>query len=144
MMPITEINAAAIRAAAETLPNDSPVVMLNLVRYNEHADYSGHADLPACSGQEAYLERYAPAFNAVAAAEGVTGIQILYLGSVAAALAVPDGEHWDTIVLVQYPSFAAFRTVTGSPKYTADALPHRKAALADWRLIATSQVTLPG
>ena len=143
-MPITEINIEAVLEAAEVVPADSPVVMLNLVRYNEHAEYGGQTDQPACSGQEAYLQRYAPAFNAVAAAEGVTGIQVLYLGSVAAALAAPDGEHWDNIVLVQYPSFAAFRTVTESPKYTADALPHRKAALADWRLIATSQIVLPG
>lgn len=144
MMPITEINADAVHAAAEAIPDDSPVVMLNLVRYNEHADYGGHTELPACSGQEAYFQRYAPAFNAVAAAEGVTGIQVVYLGSVAAALAAPDGEHWDTIVLVQYPSFAAFRTVTESPQYRSEAYPHRKAALADWRLIATNQITLPG
>ncbi len=143
-MQTTEINIEAVLEAAEAIPEASPVVMLNLVRYNERADYGGRTDLPACSGQEAYLQRYAPAFNAVAAAEGVTGIQVLYLGSVAAALAAPDGEHWDNIVLVQYPSFAAFRAVTESAKYATDALPHRKAALADWRLIATNQITRPG
>ena len=143
-MPTTEINIEAVLAAAGTIAADSPVVMLNLVRYNEHAEYDDNTDFPACSGQEAYLQRYAPTFNAVAAAEGVTGIQVLYLGSVAAALAAPDGERWDSIVLVQYPSFAAFRTVTESARYTADALPHRKAALADWRLVATSQIPLPG
>ena len=142
-MPITEMNAVAVLAAAEAVPGGGPVVMLNLVRYNEHADYGGRTDFPACSGQEAYLQRYAPAFNAVAAAEGVTGIQVLYLGNVAAALAAPDGERWDNIVLVQYPSFAAFRTVTESAKYTTDALPHRKAALADWKLIAATQVPMP-
>lgn len=143
-MPTTEINDDAVLAAAEIIPDGSPVVMLNLVRYNERADYGGHTDLAACSGQEAYFQRYAPAFNAVAAAEGVTDIQVLYLGNVAAALAAPDSERWDNIVLVQYPSLAAFRAVTESPQYKSEAYPHRKAALADWRLIATSQITLPG
>ncbi len=143
-MPITEINTKAVLAAAEAIPEASPVVMLNLIRYNEHADYSGHADFPACSGQEAYLQRYAPAFNAIAAAEGVTGIQVLYLGNVAAALAAPVGEQWDNIVLVQYPSLTAFRAVTESPRYQSEAYPHRKASLADWRLIAATEVPMPG
>lgn len=143
-MQITEMNADAVRAATGAISADSPVVMLNLVRYNAQADYGDRTDQAACSGQEAYLLRYAPAFNAVAAAEGVTGIEILYLGNVAAALAALAGEHWDNIVLVKYPSFAAFRAVTESPKYLAEAYAHRKAALADWRLIATSQIALPG
>ena len=143
-MPTTEMNTDAILAAAEAIPDGGPVVMLNLVRYNEHADYGDRTDLPPCSGQEAYLQRYAPAFNAVAAAEGITETKVLYLGAVTAALAAPAGEQWDNIVLVQYPSFSAFRAITESPCYQTDAYPHRKAALADWRLIATTQVPLLG
>ena len=142
-MPTAEIDADALRAAADVIPADSPIVMLNLVRYHAQADYSGHTDQAGCSGQEAYLLRYAPAFNAVAAAEGLTGIEVLYLGRVTAALAAPAEERWDNIVLVKYPSFAAFRTVTESSRYLAEAYPHRKAALADWRLIATSPIALP-
>ena len=143
-MPTTEMNTDAVLAAAEAIPDGSPVVMLNLVRYNPQADYGDRADQAACTGKEAYLQRYAPAFNAVAAAEGITGTKVLYLGAVMAALAGPAEERWDDIVLVQYPSFSAFRAITESPHYQSDAYPHRKAALADWRLIATNQVPLPG
>ena len=143
-MQITEINPDAVLVAAEALPKDGPVVMLNLVRYNEQAQYGDRPNEVPCSGQEAYLQRYAPAFSQIAAAEGVSGVEVLYLGSVAASLAGPPEEQWDNIVLVKYPSLAAFRAITESAQYEAKAAPHRRAALADWRLIATAQVVLPG
>ena len=142
-MQITKIDPDAVLAAAEALPKDGPVVMLNLIRYNEQAQYGDRPNEAPCSGQEAYLQRYAPAFSQIAAAEGVSGVEVLYLGSVAASLAALPDEHWDNIVLVKYPSFAAFQAITESPRYEAEAAPHRRAALADWRLFATAPLSLP-
>ena len=45
---------------------------------------------------------------------------------------------------MEYPSFDAFRTLVESDAYKTKADPHRSAALADWRLIATSKADLPG
>ncbi len=142
-MPTTEMIPGNILTAAAVLPADSPITMLNLVRYNEHALYPDRADLAPCSGREAYLQRYAPTFNRIAATIGVTGVQVQYLGNVLAGLVAPPGEQWDDIVLVEYPNFAAFRGIVESPLYEAEAAQHRKAALADWRLLATKKVALP-
>jgi phage terminase Nu1 subunit (DNA packaging protein) len=50
-------------------------------------------------------------------------------------------EKWDVAALIRYPSFQAFKDVTESEKYEKDTKMHRLAALEDWRLIATVQLT---
>nr|WP_281383550.1 DUF1330 domain-containing protein [Granulicella aggregans] len=117
--------------------------MLNLVRYNATALYQDGSSEVECSGREAYLQRYAPAFNQVAVAEGVTGIKVLFLGQVMGLLVGPSNDQWDEMVMVEYPDFQAFRKVTESPQYETEATPHRRAALADWRLIAVNKIDLP-
>ncbi len=141
-MNSTEIDLENVLTAEGVIPKDTPIVMLNLVRYKEHADYGERTDVAPCSGREAYLQHYVPAFNQVTQAEGIAGIQVLYLGTVLARVVGSANEEWDEIALVEYPSFAAFRAVTESPKYKAEAAHHRKAALEDWRLIATVKVTV--
>lgn len=61
-----------------------------------------------------------------------------------ARLVAPPDEQWDDIAIVEYPNFAAFRRVVESSDYKTEATPHRKAALEDWRLIATTRMELPG
>src|SRR3979490_2486432 len=58
-----ESTAAALEAARNTVGEAEPVYMINMVRYRDQADYEGRLDLPACSGREAYFQRYAPACN---------------------------------------------------------------------------------
>ena len=135
MSPI-EVNEQNLLAAERMLARDTPIAMLNLVTYNPVALYEGPL-VEACTGREAYLQRYAPAFREVAAAESVGGISVLYLGSVAANIVAPPDQHWDAIVLVRYPSFAALRKVIESPLYKANAEPHRKAALRAWQFMVT-------
>lgn len=142
-MKTTEISANEVKSAQQAIQPKTPVTMLNLVRYNATALYQDGSSEVECSGREAYLQRYAPAFNEVAAAKGVTGIKVLYLGQVMGRLVGPSEEQWDEMVMVQYPDFEAFRKVTESPQYEEIATPHRRAALADWRLIAISKIDLP-
>lgn len=139
----TEINANNVKTVEQKIGPKTPVTMLNLVRYNATALYQDGTSEVECSGREAYLRRYAPAFNQVTAAEGVTGIKVLFLGQVTGLLVGPSGEQWDEMVIVEYPDFEAFRKVTESPQYETQATPHRLAALADWRLIAISKIDLP-
>ena len=137
-MKTTEINVNAISAAAGVIPEDAPVIMLNLLRYKEHADYGNRTDIAPCTGREAYFQHYVSAFNRIAAGiPGTEGIRPFYVSTVLAQLAAPTDEKWDDVVLVEYPSFAVFRSVVENPRYAAEAAQHRKAALDDWRLIAT-------
>ena len=142
-MPTTEMTPDALDtvAAAAAGADDQPIFMLNLLRYNNRADYPDGAGFPPCSGREAYFTRYVPAFGKLA--EG-TGIKPFWIGNVLAGVVAPAGEQWDDVAIVEYPSFDAFRTLVESDAYEKKADPHRAAALADWRLIATSKADLLG
>jgi uncharacterized protein (DUF1330 family) len=122
-------------AALAALPDDGPVVMINLLRYRDAAAYpDGFGALP-CSGREAYGRYGQVALRRVA---GVGG-RVLWMGAVSATVIAPEGERWDDAVLVQYPSRRAFLEMIAQPEYQA-AAPHRTAALEDSRLIATRGV----
>lgn len=132
MEPI-EIDPKDLQAAAAIIPENTPILMLNLLRYKEQADYGQRTDFSPCSGKEAYFQRYIPAFTSIAS--GIQGIQPFWIGN---ALATIVGEEvWDNVALVEYPNFAAFLQVVGCAEYESDALHHRLAALENWRLIVT-------
>ena len=118
----------------ETAPSDSPIVMINLLRFREQADYAPEADAEPCSGTEAY-QRYGAAVTPMI---GKHGGRALWMGAVASTVIAPEGETWDTAVLVEYPSKQAFLEMVSSPEYQAITF-HRTAGLADSRLIATTQ-----
>ena len=142
-MATTEMTPDALDSAAAAAggAGDQPIFLLNLLRYNERADYADDAGFAPCSGREAYFTRYVPAFGKLA--EG-TGIRPFWIGNVLAGIVAPAGEQWDDVAIVEYPSFDAFRTLVESDAYKAQADPHRAAALADWRLVATGKADLPG
>jgi len=133
-MNAIEVNPEDLLSAERKIPSGMQIVMLNLVAYRESVEYPG---MERCSGREAYLTRYAPAFNKAAAAAGVNGIEVVYLGAVAACIVPSQKCQWDEVVLVRYPSFSALRKVIESPLYESDAEPLRKAALKDWQFIVT-------
>lgn len=124
-------------AALTGLRVDGPIVMINLLRYREQADYPPDApeglDTSPCSGREAYQQRYgAVAQQTIAEVGG----RLLWAGGVEASVIAAPGEVWDDAVLVEYPSRDAFVKMISMPRYQACA-PHRTAALADSRLICT-------
>jgi uncharacterized protein (DUF1330 family) len=129
----------ALEEAGKALGDAGPVYMINMVRYRDQADYGGKSVLPPCSGREAYFQRYAPAFSKVAQGEDYG---LFWVGNVRRILVGSEGENWDDIVIVRYSNFVALRRILESPAYEAEAAPHRRAALADWRFIATTQPDL--
>ena len=136
-MNFTELNDQDIAKGAAAIPEDTPFVMLNLLRYKQKADYGDDSELPACSGKEAYYQRYVPAFAKIAAkSENTKNFKPAFVGSVLASLVGSEDEPWDDVVLVEYGNYAAFREVAESPDYEREAAPHRRAALENWRLIA--------
>ena len=138
-MATTDIGKGGLDEAAGVL-GDGEVLMLNLLRYNAQARYDEPGQ-PPCSGREAYFDRYVPAFAEVT--RGL-GIAAQWVGTVRAALVAPADEAWDDAAVVRYPSFAVFREVIEGADYQAKAEPHRRAALADWRLLATTPAPPPG
>ena len=139
-MEMTELNPHDIAAGAAAIGENTPFVMLNLLRYKEQADYGAGSEHAPCSGREAYYQRYVPAFATIAAkSENTRNFKPAFVGSVLHTLVNSPDEPWDDIVLVEYGNYAAFRTVAESAEYERDAAPHRRAALANWRLIAIKQ-----
>jgi uncharacterized protein (DUF1330 family) len=122
-------------ASLGDLDSDQPLVMLNLLRFREVADYSAHPDLAAdeaISGSEAY-QRYGDAAQPHISAAGAS---IEYLARCAPSVIGPADERWDMVILVRYPNPGAFVTMVTDPDYQALS-GHRTAALADSRLIPT-------
>jgi uncharacterized protein (DUF1330 family) len=118
---------------ANTAP-DKPVTMLNLLRFKESAHYSADRAETACSGREAYARYVGNALQSVKAAGG----KVVWQGHACHALVAPADERWDEVLLVQYPSAAAFMDMVRSPAYQAF-VHHRSAALDDARLFAMQQ-----
>lgn len=115
--------------------DETPVVMINLLRFREQAAYEPGAGAPPCSGREAYQRYYAVALAKIAEVGG----RVLWYGRVGCSLISVQDEQWDEAVLVEYPSRKAFLAMVSQPDYQAAAI-HRTAALSDSRLIATTTV----
>jgi len=122
---------------ARTAPDDKPIVMLNLLKFREVAEY-GSRGPQGVTGREAYA-RYS---KAVMPLLFEVGGQPLWMGKARASVIAPEGESWDEVLLVHYPSRAAFVRMVRSDAYQA-IMHHRTAALWDSRLIETTAVRLP-
>lgn len=122
---------AQIRALVDMPDDGSPIVMLNLLRYRALADYAANPGEAPCSGREAY-GRYA---KAVASCLESVGASIVSAGAALATVIGPPDERWDDVLLVRYPSRAAFLGMIASEGYRAIAH-HRTAAVEDSRLVA--------
>ncbi len=111
--------------------DQSPVVMINLLRFKDRADGIDAAD--GITGAEAY-RRYAEATQPFL--EGV-GARLLLALAATESVVGPDHQEWDLMLAVEYPSRAAFLTMATNPDYLKIHA-HRVAALSDARLIAST------
>ena len=136
-MKTVEPTARQIEAFVAQTEDTEPIMMLNLLRYREQADYTDHPDQPACSGREAY-QRYGT--KAVACIESVGG-RICFAGAAQMVVIGPESEQWDDVLLIQYPSRRAFFDMVSSEQYRTIGF-HRTAALEDSRLVAIAPGTM--
>lgn len=88
-----------LKAFVEADP-EGPVVMLNLLRF-----------LP---GGEAGYDDYLRHFGPTSAAHGA---EVVYYGRGDTALVAEDGQAWDAVLLVRYPSRRAFSEMVRDPEY---------------------------
>ena len=78
-----------------------PVVMLNLLRFDPDGGRARYAE---------YVEH----FRRTSAPYGA---EVLYLGDGSTALVAEPGQSWDAVLLVRYPSRAAFSAMVADPEY---------------------------
>ncbi len=78
-----------------------PVVMLNLLRFKD-------------GGRELY-DRYAAALSETFLPK--YGAEVLYAGDGSTPLVAEQGQSWDAVLLVRYPSRAAFSQMVADPEY---------------------------
>jgi uncharacterized protein (DUF1330 family) len=81
---------------------DQPIVMLNLLRFVEGG----------AQGYEAYLAHFVPHAEAV-------GASLVYYGRGLHPLVAEDGQAWDAVLLVSYPSRRAFSDMVRDQAYQA-------------------------
>ena len=122
---------------------DTPLYVLNLLRFRTRAEYPSGVVPVGESGREAYFNGYVPAFGAVAQAQGVKGVKPIWIGTVAAGIATMPGERWDAVAIIEYPNVTNFRQIVDTDAYRATAEPMRRAALEEWRLIGQTKLEMP-
>ncbi len=112
--------------------NDGPIVMVNLMRLKETAEYPDGSEEEPCSGLDA-LGRYS---RGSAEVRRASGAEFIWRGEVRGLpIAAPD-EAWDLVALVRYPSARAYLDMRAALAYQAARL-HRRAGLIDSRLFMT-------
>jgi len=109
------------------------VVMLNLLRFRDVADYSASPELAPSekiSGREAYqkyIDHTLPFLRE-------SGGDIVFLGEGGKYLIGPQKEQWDLVMLIRQKSLADFMAFASNQEYMAG-IGHRTAALEDSRLL---------
>lgn len=133
------IDEQAVLAVAAKVPAGKPVVMINMLRFRDQADYGDRTEFGPCTGRQAYFDRYAPVSSPLVMADGA---KIFWMGDIVGNVIAPPDEKWDLILLVEYPSFSVLQKLFANPEYQA-AVIHRTAALEDSRLIASNASAIP-
>jgi uncharacterized protein (DUF1330 family) len=109
------------------------IVMLNLLRFREVADYSASPELAPdepISGSKAYehyMKHTVPFLQA-------SGGEVLFMGKGSSFLIGPTEEKWDAVMLVKQQSKDSFMAFAQNEGYLKG-IGHRTAALADSRLM---------
>src|SRR6476660_8604780 len=124
--------------AAVGAADDSPVVMLNLNRYRDRAEYPAGTPDAEVSGREAYLRYGAVAYPAILSVGG----EILWATDAAETVIGCDHAVYDEVVAVWYPTRNAFLGLAEWPGYM-EAHVNRDAAIAQGALIATRGAAEP-
>jgi uncharacterized protein (DUF1330 family) len=116
----------------KALPRDTPIHMLNLLRFRDLAAYpEGHENAGnGWTGREAYAEygrTSGPVFRRV-------GGRILWRGRMESMVTGPQDKNWEMAFIAAYPHAGAFLEMVTDPDYRI-AVINRQAAVLTSRLI---------
>ncbi len=109
------------------------VVMLNLLRFREYADYSATPQLAprepisGAAAYQLYIQHTLPHLKK-------SGGELIFLGKGGNFLIGPTSERWDAVMLVRQRSVSDFMAFASNQEYLAG-IGHRVAALEDSRLL---------
>jgi len=112
---------------------EGEVVMLNLLRFRDVADYSATPDLAPdapLSGAAAYrlyIEHTLPHLRE-------SGGDIEFMGEGGTFLIGPSDERWDMVLLVRHKDVPTFLSFAANEEYLSG-MGHRLAAISDSRLL---------
>lgn len=109
------------------------LIMLNLLRFRDQADYSATPELAPeepITGREAF-QKYVEHANPYLKERGG---RLLFLGEGGPNLIGPPEERWDLVMLIRHRSMEDFKSFLGNKEYKSG-LGHRTAALEDSRLL---------
>lgn len=120
---------------------EGPVMMLNLLRFREQADYSAFPELAPpepISGSEAYdmYVRHTTPFLTAG------GGSVEFFGTGGHNFVGPDDERWDVVMMIRQASVSDFFAFVTNEQYLAG-IGHRAAALEDSRLLPIVEQPLP-
>ncbi|QDU35549.1 hypothetical protein KS4_36320 [Poriferisphaera corsica] len=127
-MPTQDSGAALFKRGIE-----GELVMLNMLRFREVADYSQTPkldpgkEIPGREAFELYIEQARPLVEAC-------GGEILFIGEGGSFFIGPEDEHWELIMLIKQRSLTDFMSFATNEAYQT-VLGHRIAAVADSRLL---------
>ncbi|MGB5076188.1 MAG: DUF1330 domain-containing protein [Sphingorhabdus sp.] len=116
----------------KSLPRDTPINMLNLLKFHDLARYpDSHPNAgKGWSGEQAYAEygkTSGPVFRRV-------GGHIIWRGKMEAMVIGPEMRHWDAAFIAFYPNSRAFLEMVTDSDYKL-AVVNRQAAVLTSRLI---------
>ncbi len=114
------------------------VIMLNMIKYKDFADYSEFPDLaPAkvITGEQAYqlyMQHTSPFLQE-------SGGEVIFMGTASEYFIGPADSKWDLVFLIKQKSLQHFMTFATNQEYLAG-IGHRTAAVADSRLLPIQPV----
>lgn len=109
------------------------VIMLNLLRFRDVADYSAHPELmpnepiSGAAAYQKYIDYTLPFLRE-------SGGDLVFLGKGGQYLIGPQEEQWGLVMLVRQNSLSDFMAFSSNQEYLAG-MGHRTAALEDSRLL---------
>jgi len=136
LMPTQEAGRKFVMRAIQ-----GSVVMLNLLRFRDIADYSESPELmpvEPISGKHAYqlyIEHTLPFLTK-------SGGEILFMGEGGDFLIGPANERWDVVLLIKQSSVNSFLAFESDMDYMKG-IGHRTAALSDSRLLPIIEKSEP-
>lgn len=117
---------------------DGPIYMLNLLKFNERAEYEDGRETEL-SGPEAYAQYGAGVVPLVMEHGG----RVIFSGAVSWLMLGQADDMWDQVAVVEYPNRAALVAMATSEAY-AEISVHRTAGLAGQLNIETTGLFVPG
>ncbi len=117
--------------AFKDLPRDQPILMLNLIRLRDQAQYPDDREATGAEAYASYGKESGPIFQGL-------GGEIVWRGKPETVLIGPQDESWDIAFIARYPNAGAFMAMVTDENYKK-AVVHRQAAVDDSRLVRMAE-----